>query len=91
MVNEYKEYDLNIQMMIYSQIWESHQFLKALKRIGDILAGRPYDWRIPFEKPDKNGVMRPIHKGNMIQEQIIKTLKKGYTARRRAYPSTGSD
>ena len=80
MVNDYKEYDLNIQMMIYAQIWESHQFLKTLKRIGDILTGKPYEWKIPFEKPDKKGVIRPVHKGNMIQEQIIKTLKKGHPA-----------
>jgi len=80
MVNDYKEYDLNVQMMIYAQIWESHQFLKTLKRIGGILTGKPYEWRIPFEKPDKNGVIRPIQKGNMIQEQIIKTLKKGHPA-----------
>ena len=77
MDNEYKEYDLNIQMMIYAQIWESHQFLKSLKRIGDILIGKPYEWKIPFEKPDKNGVMRPVHKGNMIQEQILNTLRRG--------------
>lgn len=76
MTNEYKEYDLNIQMMIYAQIWESHQFLKTLKRIGDILTGKPYEWKIPFEKMDKNGVMRPVHRGNMIQEQILKTLKQ---------------
>ena len=79
-VNDYKEYDLNVQMMIYAQIWESHQFLKTLKRIGGILTGKPYEWRIPFEKPDKHGVMKPIQKGNMIQEQIIKTLKKGHPA-----------
>ena len=78
MANDCKEYDLNIQMMIYAQIWESHQFLKTLKRIGDILTDKPYEWKILFEKPDKNGIMRPIHKGNMIQEQIIKTLKKGH-------------
>lgn len=80
MVDEYKEYDLNVQMMIYAQIWESHQFLKTLKRIGGILTGKPYEWRIPFEAPDKNGVMRPIKKGKMIQDQIIKTLKKGCPA-----------
>ena len=80
MVDDYKEYDLNIRMMIYAQIWESHQFLKTLKRIGDLLSGKPYEWKIPFEIPDKNGVMRPVHKGNMIQEQIIKTLKKGHPA-----------
>ena len=77
MDNEYKEYDLNIQMMIYAQIWESHQFLKSLKRIGDILMGKPYEWKIPFEKPDKNGVIRQVPKGKMIQEQILKTLRNG--------------
>ena len=80
MVNDYKEYDLNVQMMIYAQIWESHQFLKTLKRIGGILTGQPYEWRIPFETPDRNGVMRHVKKGNMIQEQIIKMLKKGHPA-----------
>ena len=76
MTDDYREYDLNIQMMIYAQIWESHQFLKTLKRIGDILTGKPYEWKIPFEKPDRNGIMRPVHKGNMIQEQILKNLSK---------------
>lgn len=76
MNDKYKEYDLNIQMMIYAQIWESHQFLKALKRIGDILTGKPYEWRIPFERLDRNGVMRPIHRGNMIHVQILKTLRQ---------------
>lgn len=80
MVDDYKEYDLNIQMMIYAQIWESHQFLKTLKRIGDILTDKSYEWKIPFEKPDRKGVLRLVHKGNMIQEQIIKTLKMGHPA-----------
>lgn len=74
--NDYKEYDLNIQMMIYAQIWESHQFLKTLIRIGGILTGKPYNWRIQFEEL-KNGRMRPVHKGKIIKEQIIEPLDTG--------------
>ena len=74
--NDYKEYDLNIQMMIYAQIWESHQFLKTLIRIGGILTGKPYNWRIQFEEL-KNGKKRLVHKGKVIKEQIIEPLDTG--------------
>ena len=55
MSDDYTEYDLNIQMMVYSQIWESHQFLKTLKRIGAILNGKPYEWKISFEFENEKG------------------------------------
>ncbi len=78
MTNEYKEYDLNIQMMIYAQIWESHQFLKTLKRIGGILTGNSFEWRISFEYQNEKGKVKPIAKANLIQDQIIASLKRGY-------------
>lgn len=78
MTNDYKEYDLNIQMMIYAQIWESHQFLKTLKRIGSILTGNPYEWRISFEYLNEKGKPKPFPKAKLIQEQIIATLKRGH-------------
>lgn len=78
MTDDYKEYDLNIQMMIYAQIWESHQFLKILKRIGGILTGKPYEWRISFEYINEKGKVKPVVKANMIQDQIIADLKRGY-------------
>lgn len=78
MTNDYKEYDLNIQMMIYAQIWESHQFLKTLKRIGSILTGKPYEWRISFEYLNEKGKVKPIAKANLIQDQIISTLRTGH-------------
>lgn len=77
MTDDYKEYDLNIQMMIYAQIWESHQFLKTLKRISGILIGKPYEWRISFEYVNEKGKVKPVVKANMIQDQIIADLKKG--------------
>ena len=42
MTDEIKEYNLNIQMMVYAQIWESHRLLKTLLRIAGILDGKPY-------------------------------------------------
>ena len=79
MTNDYKEYDLNIQIMIYAQIWESHHFLKVLKRIGGILTGEPYEWRISFEYINEKGKTKPVVKANMIQDQIIASLKKGHS------------
>lgn len=80
MDDEYKEYDLNIQMMIYSQIWESHQFLKTLKRIADILNGKPYEWKIPFEQPTKKDPSKivSVPKVKFIQELILTPMTTGH-------------
>lgn len=74
--NEYKEYDLHIQMMIYAQIWESHRFLKTLIRISEIMTGKTYKWRIQFEEL-KGGKAKPIPKGIIIKEQILEPLNTG--------------
>ncbi len=76
MDDDYKEYNLNIQMMIYAQIWESHLFLKTLKRIADILNGKPYEWKIPFELQIRNerSKTRSVPKATFIQEQILKPM-----------------
>lgn len=74
---EVKEYDLNTQMMIYAQIWESHQFLKILKRIGSILIGKPYDWKISFEYINEKGKVKSFPKGKMMEDVILPRLKQG--------------
>lgn len=76
--NDYREMDLNIQMMIYSQVWESHMFLKTLKRIASILSGKPYDWRIQFEKPNKKGELKPYPKAKFISDDILAPLKSSF-------------
>lgn len=78
MTNGYKEYDLNIQMMIYAQIWESHQFLKTLKRIGGILTGRPYEWKISFEYVNEKGKTKSFPKGKMMEDHILALLNYGH-------------
>lgn len=58
-------FDLNIELMIYSHIWESHYLLKTLSHIADLLSGKPYNWelRIPFN-----------NNKNYIKENIIAPL-----------------
>lgn len=72
-----REFNLNIQMMIYAQVWESHRLLKTLQRIGGILTGNPYDWKIPFEYLDKNGKLKPYVKSKVMEDRILKRLDKG--------------
>lgn len=76
MSNEIQEFNINIQLMIYSHVWESHRFLMNLKRISSILSGKGYEWRISFERPQKksSNKMIPINKGKMIKEEILEPL-----------------
>ena len=58
--------DLSIEMMIYSHIWESHYFLKSLRRIAGILANEGYLWDVDI---------KPIGKWDYIKKYIITPLK----------------
>ena len=74
--NEIQEFNINIQLMIYSHVWESHRFLMNLKRISSILSGTGYAWRINFERTQKKSFNKkiPINKGKMIKEEILEPL-----------------
>ncbi|AQG79348.1 hypothetical protein [Spirosoma montaniterrae] len=45
-------YCTSLEFMIYTHIWESNWFLKTLKQISNLVAGREYDWKIESEIPD---------------------------------------
>lgn len=74
---EIAEFNYNLQLMLYSHVWESHRFLMNLKRISSILSGKGYAWRIPFEhassRKDKSKMI-PINRGKFIKEQILEPL-----------------
>lgn len=76
MSNEMQEFNINIQLMIYSHVWESHRLLMNLKRIASILSGSGYAWRISFERTKKKSSdkMIPINKGKMIKEENLAPL-----------------
>ena len=69
---DYKEdssscaYNLQIEMLIYSQLWESHPFLYKLASLAQICTDDYYDWKLVV--PDNR-----LHE--YIKEQIIAPLK----------------
>ena len=65
MYDQELEYEINIQLMVYTHVWESHWFLKQLERIAAILTGKGYVW--------KSSVMT-TPKSSFIREHIIQRL-----------------
>lgn len=59
------EYEINIQLMVYTHVWESHWLLKQLERIAAILSGKRYVWR---------SSVATTPKGSFIKEHIIQRL-----------------
>lgn len=81
-------FDLNIELMIYSHIWESHYLLKTLSHIADLLSGKPYNWglRIPFNN-NKNyikvHIIAPLIEvgdelGTFLKEAYSPNLRNGF-------------
>ena len=65
--DEERRYEVNIQMMVYTHVWESHLFLNQLERLALIELGRGYLWesKIP-----------PYGKSNYINNNIIQRFEK---------------
>lgn len=59
--------DLNLELMIYSHIWESYYLLKILVQIADILDNRDYDWEFEIDEDNRK---------DFINDRIIIPLKK---------------
>ena len=60
---EDREYEVNIQLMVYAHIWESHLFLNQLSRLALIQLSKGYQWK---NKIPHDG------KANFINDSIIK-------------------
>lgn len=66
-MEEYSEYDINIQMMIYSHTWETHLFLKTLERIAHISKQKKYTWKSKITNTTKS---------NFIKDRILSPIKE---------------
>lgn len=62
---------LTIEMMMYSHIWESRNFLKSLKRLTDLSNSEEYEWNLSI--PD---AQNSESKQNFIRKDIRDELKK---------------
>lgn len=75
MSDDEKEYDTNIQLMIYTHIWESHLFLNQIVRLAKIQQGEGYNWKTKLDFPPqhrKKNTPGYINKGTFISDDIIK-------------------
>lgn len=61
-------FDLNVEIMIFSQIWESTSFLKYLTRITAIISGKGYLWNLEIPTKRLHEFIR-----NSIIEPLIKS------------------
>ena len=81
MSDDEKEFDTNIQLMIYTHIWESHLFLNQLVRLAKIQLGMGYDWITKLDYPKKNvhhneSNLSHVKKGPYIENSIINRFEK---------------
>ena len=75
------EYEMNIQMMIYCHIWESHLFLNQLERLAIIQQGKEYLWKseAPFNSK-KNFIERKIiDRFVKTDENMVNLIKSCYS------------
>ena len=62
--------DLFVEMMIYSHLWDSHYYLKTLKRIAGIISDGKYLWNVSIPERGKWNFMQDIIsqlKGNNLK------------------------
>lgn len=70
---------LSIEMMIYTHLWASYDFLKVLYRFGSIFNGQDYPWEIDMESRRtgrwewiKNNVVEPFENASLSIAAVIK-------------------
>jgi len=82
------QYRINLELMIYTHIWESKPFLKRLYRIAHLLNGEEYDWRIEVPDMSKHDFIRS-HIRQIFKDKgfsIWKVIKEGFhTSLRNAF------
>ena len=74
---EKQEHNYNIQLMIYTQIWESNVFLKQLCQIASILNKQKYIWE-PKLSPKKNFFTKIVKQLKDANSPLYKYIENTY-------------
>jgi hypothetical protein len=81
-------YRMNLELMVYTHIWESKPFLKKLYRIAHLIQGQEYDWKIQVPDMSKHDFIR-CHIRQIFKDlnlDICKVIKQGFhTSLRNAF------
>lgn len=82
------QYRMNLELMVYTHIWESKPFLKKLYRIAHLIQGQEYDWKIQVPDMSKHDFIR-CHIRQIFKDlnfDIWKVIKEGFhTSLRNAF------
>lgn len=80
--------DLHIELMIYTHLWDSTYFLKALVRIASIVSGKGYDWDPTIswwkkEEKMKECIIEPLKQaglklGDLIEQCYIARVRNAF-------------
>ncbi|MBP4143211.1 hypothetical protein J3S90_15505 [Flavobacterium sp. P4023] len=79
---------INLELMIYSHIWESKPFLKKLHRLAHLCNGENYDWNVIVDDMGKHNFIRNDIRANFQKSniEIAEIIKKGFhTSLRNAF------
>lgn len=71
---------LQLEMMIYSHVWESNKFLKQLFRLKEVAHGKNYAWVVPIPESGKHKFIRNAVKKGFKSKglKIATVVERGF-------------
>lgn len=76
------ELRLQMELMVYTHIWESKAFLKDLFRLSHLLNGENYDWKVKVPDMTKHDFIRNEVRAYFLKSKKVKSIgdimTKGY-------------
>lgn len=64
----------NLELMVYSHIWESDNFLKTLHRVAQLINGKDYVWKVEIPMFEKSKFIREIRETFEKQNNNLSTI-----------------
>lgn len=87
-INRHRKYTINLELMIYTHLWEAEQSLKCLKQLANLVARRPYQWEIEIPWMTKHDFIRNeikqvfldnnLEVGKIVQESYHSQLRNAF-------------
>lgn len=87
-IDTHKKYTVNLELMIYTHLWEAERSLRMLRQLANIVSGNAYDWNIEIPWMSKHDFIRnqikqvfldhKLDVGNVIQESYNSQLRNAF-------------
>lgn len=87
-IEKHKKYTINLELMIYTHLWEAERSLKTLKQLANLIQGKAYQWEIDIPWMTKHDFIRNEIKqvfldhnldiGKLIQESYHSQLRNAF-------------